>query len=593
MTKAVQEKELQIQDNRNPDAPIETYLRILHQKLSGVKAGDVASYIPELSRANPDWFGISIATVDGKVYNIGDTDQSFTIQSVSKPFMYGYALREYDLSFVLEHVGVEPTGEAFNSVVLDEINNRPFNPMVNAGAIAVAELVKGELAAERLGNMRRVFEQFVGHELTIDQATYLSEKKTGHRNRGIAYMMLNSGMIKRDPEEILDLYFQQCSINVTASDLAMMAATLANDGVQPLTKETVLGPDDVRNVLTVMNTCGMYNYAGQWAYEVGVPAKSGVSGSVISVIPGQVGICVFSPPLDNYGNSVRGILACKEISENFNLHVFNNRTNVRSVIRREYNTTSVRSKRMRTPEERSYLDIEGSAICVIELQGALYFGSVEQLTSKVWRIIKHSEYLIIDFKRVHHADDAAVRLIHHMVEAVGDTECKLVLSNLAQNTDLTLLHSNISPLSDTHDVNLSPNLDLALEYCENRFLATKFPLSEQMTYALKDISFFNGLTAAELKLIEGIIRPFQFEKGDVILRAGDPANIFFVLAKGTVSVSVASSDGLEKRIACIGPGVTFGEMALLDGGKRSANVIADNRVICYGLSVEQIKKLKE
>ena len=214
-------------------APVEDYLAELHERVSGLTGGKVADYIPELGKADPPLFGIAIATVDGEVYAVGDADHAFTIQSVSKPFMYGYALQHYGREAVLEHVGVEPTGEAFNSIVLDEVANRPFNPMVNAGAIAVAELMQGDYAGRaHRQHARRCSRGLAGRKLDIDEAVFRSEQATGHRNRAIAYMMLNTGMITRDPNEVLDLYFRQCSVNVTCRDLAIMAATLANDGDQ-------------------------------------------------------------------------------------------------------------------------------------------------------------------------------------------------------------------------------------------------------------------------------------------------------------------------------------------------------------------------
>ncbi|MGV1015397.1 MAG: glutaminase A, partial [Methyloceanibacter sp.] len=308
----------------------------LHQQFAGLTSGKPADYIPELGKTDPSLFGIAITTVDGETYAVGDAGVAFTIQSVSKPFMYGYALQHYGREAVLKHVGVEPTGEAFNSIVLDEVANRPFNPMVNAGAIAVAEMMRGATQEERIANMLALFSSLAGRKLEIDESVFQSEMATGHRNRAIAYMMLNTGMITRDPNEVLDLYFRQCSVNITCRDLAIMAATLANDGKNPLTGEAVFDAQHVRDMLSVMNSCGMYDYAGEWAYEVGMPAKSGVSGCIIAVIPGQIGICVYSPPIDAQGNSVRGIHVCQEISNEFALHAFNNRTNVRSVIRRDY-----------------------------------------------------------------------------------------------------------------------------------------------------------------------------------------------------------------------------------------------------------------
>jgi glutaminase len=223
--------------------------------------------------------------------------------------------------------------------------------------------------------------------------------------------MLNTGMIRRDPNEVLDLYFRQCSVKATARDLAIMAATLANDGTNPLTQQPVFEAQYVRDVLSVMNSCGMYDYAGEWAYEVGMPAKSGVSGCIIAVIPGQIGISVFSPPIDAQGNSVRGIRVCQEISDEFQLHAFNNRTNVRSVIRRDYRADLVRSNRLRTPGERAILAEKGRKVAVLEAQGALFFGSTEQLMRRLAQLAADARYVIVDFKRVHLANVSARKLI--------------------------------------------------------------------------------------------------------------------------------------------------------------------------------------
>jgi glutaminase len=365
--------------------PVDLYLRALHTRVGDNRGGAIATYIPELAKADPEAFGIAIATVDGKVYSIGDADLPFTIQSISKAFIYGYALDEYGREAVLRHVGVEPTGEAFNAIVLDEVNNRPFNPMVNAGAMAAAELVRGDTPEARIAEMLAVLSRFAGRSLHIDEAVFRSEQATGNRNRAIAYMMLNAGMIHSPPETILDIYFRQCSVRVTCTDLAVMAATLANNGVNPLTGERALASEYIHDVLTVMNSCGMYNYAGQWSYEVGMPAKSGVGGGILAVIPGQIGIGVFSPRLDAHGHSVRGVAVCKEISETFGLHIFRNHINSGTIIRRDLSGAVVRSKRMRTPEERQFLDTAGKRIRLIELQGALFFGSTERVLRHVDR----------------------------------------------------------------------------------------------------------------------------------------------------------------------------------------------------------------
>jgi glutaminase len=304
-------------------SPFRTYLNELYEKYCTLNDGTVADYIPELTLADPNWFGICAVTVDGQVYEVGNCDQTFTIQSISKAFVYGLALEDHGRDYVNSKVSVEPTGEAFNAIVLDEATNRPYNPMVNAGAIATSDLIKGQNSTERLKRILDMFKRYTGCEPDIDVPVFLSEKSTGNRNRAIAYLMLNFGMVSDKIEETLDLYFQQCSILVNAKDLGMMAATLANGGVNPVTGERAIDERYVQDVISVMLTCGMYDSSGEWAYRVGMPAKSGVGGGITAVAPGKLGIGTFSPPLDAKGNSVRGIKVCEDLSRDFGLHLFN------------------------------------------------------------------------------------------------------------------------------------------------------------------------------------------------------------------------------------------------------------------------------
>ncbi|PSR18770.1 glutaminase A [filamentous cyanobacterium CCP3] len=302
---------------------VQAFLEQLYHEFKGLSAGKLASYIPELARANPDWFGISLVTLDGRSFEVGDVDQKFTIQSISKVFVYGMALEDYGREKLLKKVGVEPTGDPFNSLIrLDEDSKRPDNPMVNAGAIATTGLITGSDPAERLNRMLTMFQRYVGSEVFVDVSTFISEKTTGHRNRAMAHLMLNFGMIEQPIEEALDLYFQQCAVLVTAHDLAVMAATLANQGVNPITGQRAVGAEHVRDILSVMYTCGMYNFAGEWAFRVGIPAKSGVSGGIMAVVPNQAGIAVFSPLLDNHGNSVRGLKVFEALSRQYGFHLF-------------------------------------------------------------------------------------------------------------------------------------------------------------------------------------------------------------------------------------------------------------------------------
>ncbi|WLD11776.1 glutaminase A [Planctellipticum variicoloris] len=303
-------------------APLREILRDIHTRLAGNNEGKVADYIPELATADPASFGITICTADGQIVEVGDCEQRFTIQSVSKPFIFGLALEDRGVDHVLSKVGVEPTGEAFNSIVLDESSNRPFNPMVNAGAIATADLIDGKDYPDRVKRMLDMFGRYCGRDVFVDNSVFMSERVTGHRNRAMAHLMRNFGMMSDRFEESLELYFQQCSIMVSGHDLAVMGATLANGGVNPLTQQRAISAPNVKYLLSIMLTCGMYDFAGEWAFRVGIPAKSGVGGGIVAVIPGVLGIGVYSPKLDAKGNSVRGVKACMELSERFGLHAF-------------------------------------------------------------------------------------------------------------------------------------------------------------------------------------------------------------------------------------------------------------------------------
>ncbi|MDY7105161.1 MAG: glutaminase A [Actinomycetota bacterium] len=294
----------------------------LHDEYARLDDGAVADYIPELAGADPQAFAISVATIDGRVLSVGDASTPFTIQSISKLLVYGLALKTHGRERVMRRVGVAPTGDRFNAIVLDEHDNRAPNPMVNAGAIAITDLVVGSDLDERVEALRSLYERYVGRRPEVDRRVWESERATGDRNRAIAYLMRSQGIIDDRVEETLDLYFAQCSVLVTAEDLALIGATLANDGVHPVTGEAVIAPAVVRDMLSVALTCGMYDYAGEWVFTVGIPAKSGVGGGILGVLPGIGGLATFSPPLDEHGHSVRGVRVFEELSAHFALHLF-------------------------------------------------------------------------------------------------------------------------------------------------------------------------------------------------------------------------------------------------------------------------------
>ena len=304
------------------DGALPSVVKRLHAELAGDSTGRVATYIPELGKANPDHFGIAVVTSGGDTIVAGDADVEFTMQSVSKALTYCLLLDEAGREAVASIVGVQPSSEPFSAVELNPQTNRPYNPMLNAGAIAVSARLREMLGADAFDHVLRVFGRAAGRDLRLDERIFRSELETGHRNRAIGHLLRNAGVFEIDVDAALDLYFRQCSILATARDIATMGATLANIGTQPATGAEVFGVAAVRDTLSVMFTCGMYDGAGDWACRVGLPAKSGVGGGVLAVVNRQLGIGTFSPRVDAVGNSVRGLKACVGLAEELGLHAF-------------------------------------------------------------------------------------------------------------------------------------------------------------------------------------------------------------------------------------------------------------------------------
>jgi glutaminase len=304
-------------------SPIDDMLSYIYSEAKALQNGAVADYIPELTKVDADEFGIAIATTKGKVHSIGNARYEFTIQSTSKALTYCMALELCGRDKVFARVGVEPSGDPFNAIEFNPVTRRPYNPMVNAGAIAISGMLRDAVGANAaLSLLLDRFSEAAGRRLHVNEDVYRSEKVTGHRNRAIAHLLLSVGALSDPVEEALDLYFKQCSIMVSATDLALIGATVANLGVNPLTRRQVFDVEAVRDTQAVMFTCGMYDYSGGWAFDVGIPAKSGVGGGIMGVVNRQLGVGTFSPRLDSNGNSVRGIACFKMMSDSLGLHAF-------------------------------------------------------------------------------------------------------------------------------------------------------------------------------------------------------------------------------------------------------------------------------
>lgn len=302
-------------------------IKVLFGELKSNNEGTVADYIPQLARVNPNYFSISICTVDGQQFSIGDSNIPYCVQSTCKPINYCLALEESSADYVHKHVGREPSGHGFNALSLNK-DGLPHNPMINAGAIMSCALIRPDLdISDRFDYVLDVWQKLAGgYRPGFNNAVYLSEKQTADRNFALGYFMREKKAFPEntDLHEILEFYFQCCSIEITCNTHANIAATLANAGVCPTTGERVISPQTAKNCLSLMYSCGMYDFSGEFAFTVGVPAKSGVSGALVVVIPGIMGITIWSPRLDSYGNSVKGIAVCKNLVEIFNFHNYDN-----------------------------------------------------------------------------------------------------------------------------------------------------------------------------------------------------------------------------------------------------------------------------
>jgi glutaminase len=302
---------------------INEQLQELYRRHADSAVEGVVSYYPPDEVAGRDRFGLSGVHVNGARVGIGDSQERFPLQSISKVFTYALALEDNGRAATLARVGVEPSGDPYNSVTFDEVHHRPHNPMVNAGALVTTSLVHGADGPEKVGRILERLRLFSGNpELAVDADVLDQQLRDTDRNLGVSYLMRSLGMLEGNIEENVTVYLSACSVTVTTDELAVMGATLANGGTNPLTGRRAMPEDDVRDVASIMVTCGMYDAAGQWFYDVGIPAKSGVSGGILAAIPDRIGIAVYSPGLDAYGNSARGVAICRDLSRHFGLHMF-------------------------------------------------------------------------------------------------------------------------------------------------------------------------------------------------------------------------------------------------------------------------------
>jgi glutaminase len=561
--------------NGTAPSPILAYLDALLERHSADRRGDVATYIPELASTDPELFGICLVTVDGAVYEAGDTRHAFTIQSMSKPLTYGLALELAGADEVRRRVGVEPSGDPFNEISLRPATGTPVNPMINAGAITCAGLVRDNVD-DPVGALLRTYSAYAGRSLELDQAVYRSEAATGHRNRAIAHLLRSFDVLVSEAEAAVDLYFRQCSVSVDCRDLAFIAATLASGGVNPRTGERAVREDVVRSVLSVMTTCGMYDGAGEWLVSVGIPAKSGVSGGVFGVLPGRLGIAVFSPRLDEQGNSVRGVGVCRDLSRDLALHLVRPGERSATPMRASYPVGARRSKRLRTDRELATLREAASTTAVFELQGELGFVAAEAVSRSV-AARDDVELVVLDLQRVHRVDQAGLDFVPALAAFLAAGGGQLAVSGGAL-------------VSADPDVLVFDRLDDALEWCEDELLARIGAPAGDLVVDPATHRLLDGLTADEVGSLLPRLGTVTAGPGTVIVSHGDPADVLFLVTSGQLSVYAPGAPPAH-RLTTLSAGMTFGELAYVRREPRSADVIADSQVECRTIPFELLDEL--
>ncbi len=565
--------------------PLLRFLDRCHADFSAENDGAVADYIPELGKADPAHFGISLATLDGHVYEVGDTKIPFTIQSMSKPFVFALALDTLGASKVESAIGVEPSGDPFNSIRLNA-ENHPFNPMVNAGAIACTGLIHEARGDGTFEYIRQALGRFAGRELGVDEAVYASESATGDRNRAIGYLLRTNAVLRDRVDLVLDVYFRQCAVLVTARDAAVMAATLANRGINPVTGEQVMTPYAISRALSVMTSSGMYDYAGEWIYRVGIPAKSGVGGGILAALPARLGLGSYSPRLDKHGNSVRGIKVCEALSSHYDLHMLNRSDDARNSIIADYNIGKNPSRRSRRPHERKILAAHHEDVRVIELVGTLSFSNVDyvsrQLASR-----SRPQFVIFDLRRVTSLTRAGARLVAEEFRELAAHHVTVVLSGVKRDSrEWKIIREWAGSLSNVRDFYL---LDTAIEWAEDQIVYRYGgAIDFHETTELSEQPLLAGLTAEELTDLASIGTIKHYRRGEKIVSAGDTATSLFFLRSGAVHVTLP--DGI--RLATLTAGMAFGEMALIES-HRSADVTADMSATAFEVRLRDFERFRK
>jgi len=570
------------------DSLIIDLLEGLHEEFIEDRSGAPLQGVPSLDHIDEDGFGICIAMADGMVYEVGDTEVEFCIQSISKAFTYGLALSDHGKQRVDDTIDMEPSGDAFNEISLHPVTGRPRNPMINAGAIAAASLVAGDSPGEQSRRIHELYETYAGRRLTVDEGVLADELREGNRNRAISYMLQENGKLRTEAGDAVEVYLRQCSVNVTCRDLAMMGATLANNGVNPLTGIRAIDTPLAERVLSVMSTCGMYDAAGEWVAEVGMAAKSGVGGGILAVLPGQLAIAVYSPRLDEHGNSVRGVATCRRLSQELELHALHVTRGARSAIRTAYDLLDAPSVLQRPEADRRTLEEHGHLARIYELQGDLLFSGAESVIRHMCRDGRDLEYLAIDVRSIDDIADISARLLVGIRALLRSWGCEPVLIDYedrsmpeppeaASATPTQVFHSRAA----------------AIEWIEEQLIARHgADRTTEQAFEFRSHPLFVGVEERVVDALESLLEEREYADQEVVVEQGDPDAGVFLILSGRVRQSLVRAGGGSRSIATLTPGTCFGDVYVATGNPHPMTVTAEGDVRLLVLNRERFARLR-
>ena len=610
-------------------SPLHRYLSEMLENLRPMTAGTVNPVTETATQPDLNKVAITLTTVNGFQYSSGDSDHKFAIQSIAKVFAYGLALDDLGPVEVGKKIDVEPSGDPFNEISLQSNTGRPANPMINAGAIATVGLIKGRGGVDRLSRITRSMDlaaEGSPGELEINRTVYHAENMSGHRNRALAWLLRSFEIIDSDPEPVVQDYFLECSTDVTTENLSMMAATLANKGINPVTGKEVFSEETTRQVLAVMMTCGMYDAAGNWMIDIGLPAKSGVDGGIMVVVPGQLGIGVYSAPLDNHGNSVRGAGAIRRVTRDLGLHYADASPLGGSTMRAHYSLADASLGVVRSTELSRITSQFGDRCQILEVSGDLGFAETETMARTIVEFDDDVSMVIIDFQGVDDFGRAAVLMLATLTSSWRsqnkdiifidwtETLVEHILEYISVRDDLELPdprekakaasagHIDLPWDAETIEQDISgefrlfDNRSAALEWAELRLAqryARQILQTDDAPREPETAPVFDFLEDRDVNVLSGYMELRSYTAGTVIRRVGQPFGGIYFIRSGRVELAAEGKDDTRYRHVYLSPGTTFGEFALSYTGRQLTTIRAIDDVEVLVLSARKIAQIEK